>query len=246
MAQVIVTGERVILSDDATKEELEAMRAEHPGKSIMRASSLALKAGITDDPKLASRVSELTTRVNKLERLVEQLLRGASTVNNSSNKTLAEKIAQRHNEEVKAQAQTTEEPTPEPETDNEETEERTSWEPTWPDETETAAAPATNSPKKAEKKAEPVTNSSSKSDKYDIMDKEELLRRVKLRGGNAKKIMAPFHARARTIALRNWLRTNPSKKVLEKRAAKQAAKAGRKAKPVPAKKAGRTESRTRH
>lgn len=71
-----------------------------------------------------------------------------------------------------------------------------------------------------------ATNAERTADKYDAMEKDELLRRIAKRGGNAEKIMAGYHARARTIALRVWLRKNPPKTALKApTAAKRPAKA---------------------
>jgi len=69
-AQMIVTETRVILSDDATREDLQRACAEYPGKSVVKANSLRLAAAPEDNKAMA----DMQTRLRKLETLVAGLL----------------------------------------------------------------------------------------------------------------------------------------------------------------------------
>ena len=68
--QAIVSDNRVILADNASKADLEAAKAEHPGKSIIRASSLRVVGNEIDNRQMA----DMQRRMNKLETIVAQLL----------------------------------------------------------------------------------------------------------------------------------------------------------------------------
>lgn len=201
MTQALVTENRVIVANTATKEELQALSAKHPDKSVVREGSLKLFPGVDDAAaRINAQLASQAARISTLEKMVANLMaeRAAQTIRTQetaavekepdtvtiSEKTvtesdmrkatspLAEKIAARHNASVSTQ----------------------------PKKPAAVQAPA------------PVTNSERKRDKYDDMEKEELMKRCIKRGGNPAKIMRPFHARARTIALRDWLRKNPPQK----------------------------------
>jgi hypothetical protein len=181
----LVTATRVIFVDDATPEELNAAKNDHPGKTIVRASTLYIAPnGLASHQTDA--LKETQDRVRKLERTVAMLVEAAKDIKPQAKvadvtetetvtetpkpvSPIAEKIAAKHNAQVQAE------------------------------------------PKPVNKTPEPASTAPRARDKYDDYDKEELLRRVKLRGGNAKRIMGDLHARARTNALRDWLRVNPPK-----------------------------------
>lgn len=188
--QTVVTETRVIVSDEATKEQLAAIAAKHPGKSVIRAASM--KPGfVPEDNKSASQIADLKSRVNKLETLVQELL----AAKNVRTVVMTEAPAA----PVVVNAVSGEITEPEGDATIEET--------------RAFMANGFKEPKVA--KAPKVSNqepANETGDKYDVMDKERLIRLVTKRGGNPAKIMAPFHARARTIALRVWLRKNPAKK----------------------------------
>jgi hypothetical protein len=185
----LVTATRVIFVDDATAEELNAAKLAHPGKTIVRAATLYIAPSGLASHQTESH-KELQDRVRKLERTVSMLVEAANDINKPT-KTTVETVT----ETVK---------------------------PVSPIAAKIAAKH--NAKVKAEPKPAPVIKEEPQPaaasarivDKYSGYDKDELLRRVKLRGGNAKRIMGDLHARARTNALRDWLRANPPKPKADK------------------------------
>lgn len=181
-SNMIVTENRVIFGDDATAEQLKAVYDKYPNKTICRAKDLKMHEA---DTKSAS---QLEQRVARLEKLIDQQDRVIKTL-------MAAAQTQPKTPVVKA-VDTTEPETPTPV-------KVIKTEQPQPQKVQT------EKPKASDPAPVVETSTNRGEDKYSAMEKDELIRRVNKRGGNPGKIMAPFHARARTNALRDWLRANP-------------------------------------
>lgn len=188
-AQMIVTENRVILSDDATREELQHACAEHPGKSVVKASSLRLAAAPEDNKAMA----DLQTRVRKLETLVAGLLAEKQTQTQAVRPVVT---ANPEPEAPKAEES-------EIDADILPGEEEPTVEETRAYTAQTMTAAKAKTPKKAVIKSPAAPAAPRK--KLSEMSVEELRKRVERRGGNPDRIMKGKHARARNKALVAWI-----------------------------------------
>ena len=181
----LVTDTRVILADNATVEDMEKAKAEHPGKTIVRAKSLHIAGGADN--------TELTTRVRRLEVMVAQLIAAQNAPVRSVSTSAPEKVeAPKPEPKPKAEVQ--------PATDTNLSKALTYL----LNRDEPAKAKV-----KAPKLPAPVVIKTlpPKAPRLKVADMtmDQLRARAEKLGGKPDRIVAGKSGTARTIALRNWI-----------------------------------------